>query len=271
MNRLLLWLTTGILVLGGFTGSVPALDDEADEILRRCVREMIAVKPGTAPYDVRFRFGGGDAAESKEVEMRETYTISTVETTQELWQIVMGENPSRWKGDRNSVEMVSFDDCVVFCEKLTTRLRELELIEADAFVRLPTELEWEYAARAGTDTAYSFGDDSGMLGDYAWYTGNAAGNDPPVAAKRANAAGLYDVHGYLWEWCLPGEGNAEKLRSAKSWAEIEGEAVLRSGSWKHAAELLRSDSRRPAPRGLKDDAVGLRLLLVGKHKAPAQP
>lgn len=271
MNRLMLWLTTGIFVVGGFPGAVLAIEDEAEEILRRCVREMTVVVPGIAPFDARFRFSAGGGAEPKEVELRETFSISTVETTQELWQIVMGKNPSRWKGDRNSVEMVSFEDCVVFCEKLTTRLRELELIEADAFVRLPTELEWECAARAGTDTAYSFGDDSGMLGDYAWYTGNAAGNDPPVAAKRANAAGLYDVHGYLWEWCLPGEGNTEKLRSAKSWAEIEGEVVLRSGSWKDAAELLRSDSRRPAPRGLKDDAVGLRLLLVGKPKVPAQP
>lgn len=271
MNRLMLWLTTGISMLVGSAGTALANDDAADEILRRCVSEMTIVTPGTAPFASRFRFGGGGGAEPREVEMREAFTISTVETTQELWQSVMGENPSRWKGDRNSVEMVSFEDCVVFCEKLTTRLRELELIEADAFVRLPTELEWEYAARAGTDTAYSFGDDSGVLGDYAWYTVNAAGNDPPVAAKRANPAGLYDVHGYLWEWCLPGEGSAEKLRSAGSWAEIEGEAILRSGSWKDAAERLRSDSRRPAPRGLKDDAVGLRLLLVGKPKAPAQP
>ena len=75
------------------------------------------------------------------------------------------------------------------------------LIGGDQEIRLPTEAEWEYTARAGSTTTYSFGDDVKQLGDYAWSTENAAGNDPPVGAKKPNAWGLYDVHGYLWEWC----------------------------------------------------------------------
>jgi len=90
---------------------------------------------------------------------------------------------------------------VEFCSKATELLRKAELIKPDQAIRLPSEAEWEYAARAGSKSVYSFGDDAKTLGDYAWSTHNAAGNDPAVGAKRPNAWGLFDVHGYLWEWC----------------------------------------------------------------------
>jgi formylglycine-generating enzyme required for sulfatase activity len=174
--------------------------------------------------------------------------VAKYEVTQELWEKVMGSNPSKWKGRRNSVEMLSFAEAVEFCEKATARLREAKLIGAEDVVRLPTEAEWELFAKAGTSTAYSFGDDPKLLGDYAWFTGNAAGNDPPVGAKKPNPWGLYDVHGYLWEWC----------------STVDGGAALRGGSWKDPAEKLTSAFRVPARKELKDDAVGLRCVLVAK-------
>ena len=172
--------------------------------------------------------------------------VAKFEVTQELWEAVVGENPSKWKGKRNSVEMLSFDEAAAFCTKVTAKLRAAELIGAAEEVRLPTEAEWEVFAKAGTTTAYSFGDDVKDLDAHAWHTGNAAGNDPPVGAKKPNPWGLHDIHGYLWEWCSTADGGA----------------VLRGGSWKDKAEKLTSAFRRPARKELKDDAVGLRCVLT---------
>ena len=174
------------------------------------------------------------------------YQVAKYEVPQNLWESVMGSNPSKWKGQRNSVEMLSFDDAVAFCRKATELLRAAKLIDADQVVRLPSEAEWEYVARAGTKTKYSFGDDEKELGDYGWFHGNAAGNDPPIGAKKPNPWGLYDVHGYLWEWC---DGH-----------------VIRGGSWKDDAKDLTSSSRREVAADLKDDAVGLRCVLATEKK-----
>jgi formylglycine-generating enzyme required for sulfatase activity len=209
---------------------------------------------------------GGPEAETPahRVSIAKPFAIARYEVPQNLWQAVMGGNPSRWKGPRNSVEMLSFDDAVDFCRKVTTRLREARLIGQRQVVRLPSEAEWEFAARAGTTTRYSFGDDAGQLGDYAWSTENAAGNDPPVGAKKPNAWKLYDMHGYLWEWCADPWHDNYRSAPADGSTRTEGDAsrrVLRGGSWKDPADQLTSTFRRAAPRELKDDAVGLRCVL----------
>lgn len=185
---------------------------------------------------------------SEFVDVPEGPKVAKYEVTQELWEKVMGANPSRWKGRRNSVELLSYADAVDFCGKVTGLLREAKLIDAAEEVRLPTEAEWELFAKAGTSTAWSFGDDVKDLDAHAWHTGNAAGNDPPVGAKKPNPWGLYDIHGYLWEWCSTADGGA----------------VLRGGSWKDPAEKLKTAFRRPARKELKDDAVGLRCVLARK-------
>src|SRR5262245_30869998 len=180
------------------------------------------------------------------------YLIAKYEVPQNLWQAVMGSNPSRWKGSRNSAEMFSRADAEEFCQKVTVLLQAAALIDRGQMVRLPTESEWEFAARAGTTTKYSFGDDVRQLSEYGWFTGNAAGNDPAVGAKKPNPWGLYDVHGYLWEWTAV---------DAKS-AESEQQAVIRGGSWKDKAEDLASSARRVVSAALRDDAVGLRCVLA---------
>jgi len=172
--------------------------------------------------------------------------VHKLEVTQQVYRLVTSEDPSRWKGERNSVEMVSWDEAIAFCQKATTLLREAKLIAQDEEVRLPTEKEWETACRAGTTTAYSFGDDAGTLGEYAWFTGNAAGNDPPAGAKKPNPWGLHDIHGYLWEWCSDAAGE---------------DRVIRGGAWTSTSAECRSDSRRTINRETRGPDVGFRCVL----------
>ncbi|REK06752.1 MAG: formylglycine-generating enzyme family protein [Planctomycetota bacterium] len=239
------------------------------ELLQTFRDEFIEITPGRARFPRSFRMGSDDGPASEAPEHRVTFSepfaIARYEVPQNLWQAVMGNNPSRWKGPRNSVEMLSWDDAVAFCQRATERMRAAGLIEAEQVVRLPSEAEWEYAARAGTTTRYSFGDDASELGDYGWSTENAAGNDPPVGAKKPNAWKLYDVHGYLWEWCADAWHDTYQGAPAdgSAWAG-DGPAekrVLRGGSWKDPAEQLTSSYRRAGAAGLEDDAVGLRCVL----------
>jgi formylglycine-generating enzyme required for sulfatase activity len=240
------------------------------ELLTAFRHEFVEITPGRGAFPADFQMGrgGDDAVEAPQhrVAFGYSFAIGRYEVPQNLWQAVMGGNPSRWKGPRNAVEMLSFDDAVDFCRKITARLREAKLITASQIVRLPSEAEWEFAARAGSTSVYSFGDDAAALGDYAWSTHNAAGNDPPVGAKRPNAWNLFDMHGYLWEWC------ADNWHDTYAGAPADGSAwsaggdptqrVLRGGSWKDPAPKLTSTYRRAAPRELQDDAVGLRCVLA---------
>ncbi|MCC9606702.1 formylglycine-generating enzyme family protein [Blastopirellula sp. JC732] len=181
------------------------------------------------------------------------FAICKYETTQELYEAVMGANPSRWKGPRNSVEMTSLADAAAFCQKVTALLRDAKLIAADQEVRLPTDVEWEYCCRAGTSTKYHFGDDPKALTDYAWYTGNAAGNDPPVGVKQPNQWGLYDMHGYIAEWTSRDDKEKEQ-------------AHVRGGSWKSTADECLSSSKQQIPVATKDDAIGFRCVLTNVTK-----
>lgn len=199
-------------------------------------------------------------AQAKQAGLTEPLAVHRYEVTQEVYEAVTGGNPSRWTGPKNSVEMVSFDEAQAFCVRVTKALRSAKLIGEVEEVRLPTEAEWEFAARGGTKTAYHFGDDPKSLGDYAWFHGNAAGNDPPVGAKKPNDFGLYDVHGYLWEWCSPTLATPDEQKPGEKKPEIG--PVLRGGSWKDEAEKLTIASRRTASADLRDDAVGFRCVLA---------
>ncbi len=192
-----------------------------------------------------------------------SFAVNRYEVTQELYHVVMGKNPSKWKGPRNSVEMVDWNHAVEFCRKVTEELRQRKLLGADEEIRLPTEAEWEYACRAGTSTIYHFGNDVNDLTDYCWYKENSKGNDPPVGAKKPNGWGLYDMHGYIWEWCAddwspnyqdaPTDGTAFNVPDAK-------DRVIRGGSWAHPAEQCTCAFRTHVPVTAYDDKIGFRCV-----------
>jgi len=128
-----------------------------------------------------------------QVTISEPFYMGKYEVTQAQWKAVMGENPSRFKGDDHPVENVSWEDVQQFIQKLNAK-------EGKEACRLPTEAEWEYAARAGTTTIYSFGNNASQLGNYAWYDENSGNTTHPVGDKPPNPWGLYDMHGNVWEW-----------------------------------------------------------------------
>ncbi|MCA9213335.1 MAG: formylglycine-generating enzyme family protein [Planctomycetales bacterium] len=261
----------------------PLVSDEAtdgkaadrDAILRRFRDEFVLITPGKGKFPKSFQMGGGEQAAqpTHEVEFDYSFFIAKYETTQDLWTLVMGQNPSRWQGRRNSVEMLTFDEANEFCRRVTKLLREVKRIEPDQIVRLPTEAEWEYCARAGTNTKYSFGDLTQELDEHAWHTGNAAGNDPPVGALKPNAWQLYDVHGYLWEWCSDTWTETYEKQKAKTSDSAETDKtarrVVRSGSWKDPAANLTSSFRMGLASNTKDDAVGFRCVLAKTKKGAA--
>lgn len=241
---------------------------ERQELLKTFNAEFVEITPGKGVFPGTFVMGtkDGDASEqpARQVTMSGSFAMARYEVPQNLWEAVMGKNPSRWTGPRNSVEMLSWQDATVFCRKATLLLRQSGLLKGNEEIRLPSEAEWEYCCRAGTTTAYSFGEKASLADPYAWHTGNAAGNDPPVGAKKPNAWGLYDMHGYLWEFVAdawhPNYLGAPVDGSAWEADEKYVSRIIRSGSWRDRVPSLRSAVRVSIPDHAQSDAIGLRCV-----------
>ena len=171
-----------------------------------------------------------------EVTLSRPFYLGVTEVTQAQFQAVMGTNRSEFKGATNPVEMVSWYDATEFCKKLSE--------ETGQAVRLPTEAELEYACRAGTATAFSFGDADSALGDYAWYSANSGDRPHPFGQKKPNAWGLYDMHGNLWEWCADWYGEYPKGAVTDPQGPASGKVrVLRCGGYFFNPKGCRSASR----------------------------
>ncbi|MCP3941326.1 MAG: formylglycine-generating enzyme family protein [Desulfobacteraceae bacterium] len=187
------------------------------------------------------------------------FFIQTTQVTQKQWKELMGSNPSQYKGDQRPVENVSWFDAQLFIEKLNELDKTLDY-------RLPTEAEWEYAARAGSKTAYYFGNSSKNLGSHAWFEENSDERTHYVAKKKPNPWGLYDMYGNVWEWCLD-KGRWDKGVITNTYnnninnpvSDIGEDRINRGGSFRFHQRFCRSSSRYCNAPGSKHSSIGFRL------------
>jgi formylglycine-generating enzyme required for sulfatase activity len=196
------------------------------------------------------------------VTISKPFYMGKYEVTQEQWEAVMGRNRSGYGSDNNPVENVSWDEVQEF-------IRELNQKEGINRYRLPTEAEWEYAARAGSETRYSFGDDRVQLGRYAWYSYSFGSGTRPVGQRQPNAWGLYDVHGNVLEWVSDWYDADYYLKSSSidPYGPSSGSyRVIRGGSWFSKAGYCRSAYRGIYSPDYRDYYLGFRLALSPEHQ-----
>jgi formylglycine-generating enzyme required for sulfatase activity len=205
--------------------------------------EMIFVQGGS--FMMGSNNGGREERPVHNVDVADFY-IGKYPVTQALWESVMGENPSHFKGPDLPVEQVSWDDAQVFIKKINT-------LDPGKEYRLPTEAEWEYAARGGQKSQGFTYAGSNDLNEVGWYEDNSNKQTHPVGQKMPNELGLYDMSGNVWEWCYDGYMNYDNTEDAFN------SRVFRGGSWYYDSNSCRVSSRGSLPTMDKVGFLGFRL------------
>lgn len=224
------------------------------------VQRMRYIRPG------RFLMGSPETEEGRwpdegpqhQVTLTEGFWLADTPCTQEFWQVVMGENPSYFKGAKRPVEQVSWDDVQLFLVKLGQGLTGGDMVP-----RLPTEAQWEYACRAGTQTSTYAGGAEIVRNEIAWYNANSSSETHDVAQKLANLWGLFDTLGNVLEWCADfWSGNYDGASGVDQEGPVMGSyRVYRGGSWSHHAGYVRAAYRYGYGPGFHNDGLGFRFSL----------
>ena len=224
--------------------------------LNKLINNMVYVAGGT------FTMGGtseqsSDAYDDEKPTHSVTlssYYICKYEVTQALWRAVMGSNPSNFKGNNLPVENVSWNDCQTFINRLNSY--------TGRNFRLPTEAEWEFAARGGNYSRHYKYSGSNYISDVAWYDGNSGNRTHPIGTKQANELGLYDMSGNVYEWCSDWYGSYSSYSQNDPTGPNSGSyRVFRGGSWSDGARDCRSSYRFFNSPGYRYGDLGLRLVL----------
>ncbi|BBK31560.1 formylglycine-generating enzyme required for sulfatase activity [Stella humosa] len=247
------------LVLALAAGDVAA-QGAARRVIRDCAEcpEMVVLRGGTYMMGAMNEEMGPlhditDAQPQHDVKVK-AFAIGRLEVTQAQWAAVMGGPAGANPGPNLPVEQVSWDEVQQFIQKLNARTGKR--------YRLPTEAEWEYAARAGGFTDYAFGDDAAGLPAHGWYQANANGRTQPAGTRRANPFGLHDMHGNVWEWVQDCYG-IDYVGAPTDGTAVERGGpclrVARGGGWNSRAEDLRSANRSAIAQDERNPAVGFRL------------
>jgi len=227
------------------------------------------------------KVANGNQSPQHRVRITKPFYLGKYKVTQEQWEVVMGSNPSKFKGPKNPVATVSWDDCQQFFDKLNVKTGP-----GDGKFQLPTEAQWEYACRAGSTMRYFFGDDEARLREYAWCDSNTDSKTHPVGEKKPNAWGLYDMYGNVWEWCADYWDGYLRYYAHSPTDDPTGPRVMpqfphdvgdrtdpirvyRGGSWLNAAGSCCSALRGFSYSGSRDGCVGLRACLVPVNPAAA--
>ena len=255
------------------TPNTPSSDNIETFTVNGVTFNMVRVDGGT------FQMGSNDSeADSDEQPVHQvtlsSYSIGETEVTQALWEAVMGSNPSNWKGSSLPVERVSWKDC----QKFITRLNK----KTGRTFRLPTEAEWEFAARGGNKSKGYKYSGSNTLDNVGWYWKNSGdrylsgtdkdwdwnkiknnnGRTHPVKTKSPNELGIYDMSGNVYEWCQDWKGTySSSVQTNPSGPSSGSYRVFRGGSWYYFAGRCRSSNRGDITPGYRDNDLGFRLAL----------
>ena len=229
--------------------------------------ELVKIPPGTflmgSPEGEPGRYS--DEGPQHKVTISHEFWLAKTACTQDLWQAVMGYNPSENKGANLPVESVSWHACQEFCERLNKLFPHLD-------VRLPTEAEWEYACRAGTNSVFNDGSACTSIEDLemtmnslGWFVGNADRKTHPVGLKAPNAWGLHDMHGNVWEWCLDGLRDYTEDAQADPVGPSEhfGRRAFRGGCAWNDARDCRCAFRNVFDPGVRSRSLGFRFIMDG--------
>lgn len=268
MSRQLSIFLSSLLIFGTIQVSCQVRAQYPKEITNSIGMKLVLIPKGTFQMGSPIaEEGRKDDEEQHQVTISQDYYLGVTEVTQGQYEKVMGTNPSFFQkrvidtsdSSMYPVEQVSWYDAVEFCKKLSDLPAEKA---AGRVYSLPTEAEWEYACRAGSKTAYSFGKSSKSLGDYAWFYGNSNGQTHFVGEKKPNAWGLYDMHGNVWEWCSDWYGEYPKISVSDPVGPREGYCcVIRGGCWRNEARYCLTALRSRGDASLRDDYFGFRVAL----------
>lgn len=225
--------------------------DDLETVTNGIGMQLVRVPGGS------FTMGNEEYGPPRQVQVASFY-IGAFEVTQAQWQAVMGYNPSLFKDPRRPVENVTWLEVQGFLEALNR-------LEGTNKYRLPSEAEWEYAARAGSQTRFFFGDDAGQLRRYAWFGADSRTGTVPVGRRLPNPWGLYDVYGNVWEWVQDcwHDDYAGAPDDSRVWGGGDcSQRVVRGGGWANRVDYLSSAVRGTYEAKFEDPSNGFRVVMT---------